>query len=124
MEKVAEGRRSIAASENSIRAKTATEGTANATSKITELERVVERQTTTIADREEGNTKLAVPEAECRLRNGKDKCPEKRRCSQGTSRRDAGQATESVRRDHVTEQHAATSTELRIEDERPMVENG
>ena len=42
---------------------------------IAELERVVEQQTITIAelkaDPEERNAKLAVLEAECRLRNGR-----------------------------------------------------
>ena len=76
MEKVAGGKRGITASESDGKARTTPEGTANAASKIAEMERVVERLIVENAEpkayREESSAKLAVQEGECsRLRSGK-----------------------------------------------------
>ena len=128
MENVTGGRRGIAAAESGIRDRTTPEGTASAASRIAELERLVERQTTTIAelraDLEEGNAKLAVPDAECRrVRGGRGENGIRRSGSDAKVLRDelARQTAENMRKDRVVERQTAVIAELRMEIERLRV---
>ena len=131
MENVTGGRRGIAAAESGIRDRTTPEGTASAASGIAELERMVERQTAVIAelraDLEEGNAKLAVPDAECRrARGGKGENGIRRSGGDAKVLRDelARQTAENMRKDRVVERQTAVIAELRMEIERFGVETG
>ena len=129
MENAVGGKRGIVAPENGGKAKTTPEGTADAAPKIAELERMVERliveNAGLKADREEGNARLAVLEAECRrTRNGKGESGIRRSGSDSKVLRDelARQIAENTRKDRVIEQNAATIAELRMGIERSRVE--
>ena len=131
MENVTGGRRDVAAPESGIRDRTTPEGTAGAASGIAELERLVERQTAVIAelraDLEEGNAKLAVPDAECRrVRGGRGENGIRRSGGDAKVLRDelARQTAENMRKDRVVERQTAVIAELRMEIERFGVETG